>query len=291
MNGALITVAIPFFNAASTLQDAIRSVFAQTEPRWRLLLIDDGSRDESLRIARAVSDPRVTVVTDGTNRGLSYRLNESARLTGTTYLARMDADDLMHPERLAVQLGALQSSPSLDIVGTATYTVSGDLVPTGIRGEARPQYAIPAVLKRGLFVHPTVSGRTTWFRDNPYDDDFPRAEDVSLWCRTVQAMRGACITLPLHFYREPVPVNTRAYLRSSKSVRALLRHYGEALPAYSRYVELSKRLILDAAYRCGGTPAHNLLLRRRSRRLSTDEAAEALTHIGRIRATPVPGCD
>ena len=56
-----VTVGIPFYNAEQTLSDAIRSVFAQTFEDWEMLLVDDGSNDQSIEIARAVRDPRLPV--------------------------------------------------------------------------------------------------------------------------------------------------------------------------------------------------------------------------------------
>jgi glycosyltransferase involved in cell wall biosynthesis len=71
-----MTIGIPFYNAEAYLGDAIRSIFAQTYHDWELILVDDGSTDRSLEIARAVRDPRVRVISDGQNRRLPYRLNQ-----------------------------------------------------------------------------------------------------------------------------------------------------------------------------------------------------------------------
>ena len=75
-----ITIRILFHNCEQTLADAIRSVFAQTFHNWALILVDDGSIDGSLEIARKVSDSRVCVISDGVNKGLPSRLNQIARL-------------------------------------------------------------------------------------------------------------------------------------------------------------------------------------------------------------------
>src|SRR5690554_4188978 len=90
-----VSIGIPFFNAEAYLLDAIKSVFAQTHQNWELILLDDGSTDRSLEIARSIDDPRVRVYSDGQNKHLAARLNEIARLARYEYLARMDADDLM----------------------------------------------------------------------------------------------------------------------------------------------------------------------------------------------------
>src|SRR5215207_5701854 len=116
-----VTIGLPFYNAANTLASAVRSVFAQTYHDWELILVNDGSSDRSLEIADAVKDPRIRVMSDGRNKGLAARLNEITSSACGRYIARMDADDLMHPDRLARQVALLQTRPRVDVVGTATY--------------------------------------------------------------------------------------------------------------------------------------------------------------------------
>src|ERR1044072_1769559 len=100
---ALVTIGIPVCNGRATVADAIRSVFAQSFRQWRLLLVDDGSTDGSLELMRRVGDSRVAVIADGVHRGLVFRLNQMVAMTETPYFARMDCDDMMHPERLQRQ--------------------------------------------------------------------------------------------------------------------------------------------------------------------------------------------
>ena len=144
-----VTIGIPFLNARRSLAAAVRSVFAQTHPDWELLLVDDGSSDGSLDVVRCLDDPRVRLVRDGSHRGLCARLNQIAAMARGAYLARMDADDVMHPERIERQLALLGADPGVDLVDTATFTVDDDLTPLGVRGD-RPLDCRPeAVLRDG----------------------------------------------------------------------------------------------------------------------------------------------
>jgi glycosyltransferase involved in cell wall biosynthesis len=171
-----VTIGIPFRNARRSLATAVRSVFAQTHHDWELLLIDDGSTDGSIEAVRRLADPRVRLLADGGHRGLCARLNQIAAMARGTYLARMDADDVMHPERVERQLALLQTDPSVDLVDTATFTMDDHLTPRGVRGD-RPLDCRPeSVLRDGLLIHPTVMGRAEWFRRHPYDPVFVRAE-------------------------------------------------------------------------------------------------------------------
>src|SRR5690625_1371076 len=133
----MITIGLPFFNDSRYLEMAIRSVINQTYQDWVLLLVDDGSSDGSLGIAKtyAEKDSRISVISDGENKKLPYRLNQIAKLTKTPYLARMDADDIMHPERIEKQLGILESNQEIDVLGTNAYSIDSNNEIRGVRSE------------------------------------------------------------------------------------------------------------------------------------------------------------
>lgn len=245
-----LTVGIPFRNAARTIEGAVRSVVAQSFEDLELLLVDDGSHDDSLVLARGVRDARVSVIADGLQLGLPARLNQIARLARGEYLARMDADDLMHPDRLRRQVEALDADQTLDVTGTATYTMDAAGVVTGMRGLARVETSSAAVLARRLFIHPTVAGRTAWFRRHPYDGRFVRAEDRELWCRTVDVSHFAPVAEPLYFYRKGGTGALGKYIESCRTDRAIYRRYG---PAAAGSVWTARHLVTShlkaAAYR------------------------------------------
>src|SRR5690242_8874277 len=132
--GKRIAIGLPFLNAASTLMSAVRSIFAQSFEDWELILMDDGSSDGSLELARQIRDSRVRVVSGGGTIGLSRRLNEIAQLATCDRLARMDADDIMHPERLERQSAHLDANPEVDVLGSAAYVLDEDGCVAGIRG-------------------------------------------------------------------------------------------------------------------------------------------------------------
>ena len=107
----LISIGIPFYNAEKYLKFAIQSVIAQSYQNWELILVDDGSSDNSLEIAQdfALKDARIRVICDGKNRKLPYRLNQLILESKGDFIARMDADDIMHPDRLLIQLTYLKN--------------------------------------------------------------------------------------------------------------------------------------------------------------------------------------
>jgi glycosyltransferase involved in cell wall biosynthesis len=286
-----VTIGLPFCNCEKTLADALRSIFAQTDPEWELLLVDDGSTDGSLAIARQVRDPRVVVISDGINRGLPYRLNQIAALSRRPYLARMDGDDLMHPERLYQQRDFLLRNPGVDAVGSAAFVIGTRNEVTGRRGDAPFDPSPRAVLEHGLFIHPTVMGRRDWFRSHPYDSRFVRAEDRELWCRAAGEATFARLNEALLFYREPENVNLGNYLQSCATDRRILRQYGPQVVGRARTRTLIARSYLKGTcFRTASLSGRaNLLVRRRNRALTHADHRTATAIVEQILATPVPG--
>lgn len=207
-----VTVGIPFYNAEATLLDSVRSVFAQTHQDWELILLDDGSTDGSLEVARSIDDPRVRVYSDGQNKRLATRLNEMTRLARHGYLARMDADDLMSPSRLDRQLNLLVSKPDIDIVATGVCSLSDDYHPVGVRPVPSGHVITPRGLLSGQsgILHASVLGRREWFQRNPYKESLAKSQDTNLWVQAYSRndLRVAFVPEPLYYYREDGNVST-----------------------------------------------------------------------------------
>lgn len=219
----MITVAIPIYNSASFLERAIQSVFDQTYTDWKLILVDDGSNDNSLSIAlKFKDDPRVVVYTDGLNKGLPFRLNQISDMVSTEYMARMDADDIMHPRRLEKQLEVLSSNPDIDVLGTNVFSIDENDLIQGVRYAYQHKDFLQ---KTNSFIHPTIVAKTQWFRDNPYDIHATRIEDIELWFRTSKNYNFQMLTEPLLFYRESGNHYYKKYFRAYSSIIYLLSKY------------------------------------------------------------------
>lgn len=285
MRSALVTIGLPVFNAERTLDLTLASILAQTFEDWRLVVIDDGSTDGSLDVVRRYRDGRIRVLTDGRNKGLSARLNELARLADTEFLARMDADDAMHPERLERQLERL-SQGDLDVLGSAAFVFDTEERVYGVRG-AGPFDASKAALGP-IFLHPTVTGRTAWFRAHPYDSRFDRAEDYELWVRTANGGRFDRLREPLLFYRDAGVPQRRKYLRSMRqTLRVLAHHRGTVgTGAFARMT--AKTFVGAAAYAVPFAPLEDALVRRRNAPVTAAQLEAARDALRTIRAFTVP---
>jgi len=221
-----VTIAISFMNNERTLDEAILSVLNQTYSDWELILINDGSTDSSLDIAKKYADNRITLVSDNENQGLIRRLNQSVSMASGCYYARMDSDDIMHPKRIETQVKYLDSNPEVDLVDTGMYSIdeNGRIIGKRPAGNSR-KLSLESVLTGNAMRHATVMGRIEWFKVNKYHQEYIRAEDTELWCRTVRSSNFAHIEEPLYYVREG-RVNIGNYKKSQKTARKIYKKYG-----------------------------------------------------------------
>lgn len=274
-----VTVGISFHDEARWLGDAIRSVLAQTMTDFELLLVDDGSSDGSLEIAKSFRDPRIAVFSDGARRYLPARLNELVRRARGELVARMDADDVSHPSRLERELAIMDARPSCDAVGTWAMLVDDDEQPLGVLEAARLPASLAVAVERGVLPHATMLARRTWLTAHPYDETLTRSEDRDLWCRTVESSTFQVLPEVLYVVR----VSPRAgsflpdYLLAQRQNREIVRRYGPRSigmlrSARARMVSHAKGLAMSAAARTGFA---DKLVRRRGRPATLAERSMA----------------
>jgi len=278
------------FNAEDTIEDAVRSVFAQEITDWELIIADDGSIDGSYEKLKRIKDPRVRVIYDGKNRGLAYRLNQITELAKFPYIARMDADDMMHPKRLKKQLEYLEREPEKDVVGSAWFAMDGKGSPLGIDGEVFDN-SPRAVLSPGFIGHPTVMARASFFLENPYDENYQKSQDHELWCRVYNKTKFGHISTPLLFYRIREKFSLREYLTAGRLLRRSAQKYGPpiaGLPITAMVIAMSH--LKCYGYRLGYMMGvENKMVRMRWRRMRPKEKEEARKALERVRATEVSG--
>lgn len=290
-----VTVGLPFLDARASLADAIRSVFAQTFTDWELLLVDDGSTDGSLELARSVRDERVRVLSDGVRRRLPARLNQIADVAQSDLVARLDADDMLHPERLERQLRVLADRPSLDLVSTSIFNLDADGGLIAIDAEGQKSAAPRDVLRKGLFGHATMVARRSWLLANRYDERYPRAEDRELFARTCTTVRFAQLDVPLYLRgdRKDDAHMLRDYVATTSDHRRILREHGSRLAGpVAAAAMVAESLAKETVFRLvTALGKQEKLVRRRGRPPTSRERDEAASALRRIRETRVPGLD
>jgi glycosyltransferase involved in cell wall biosynthesis len=199
----LISIGMSVRNNAASLPLTLRSILRQTCTDWELILIDDGSTDNTLAVARCFADPRINLLTDSTSRGLAHRLNQAVDLARGRFFARMDGDDVCFPKRLALQSAFLASHPEIDLLGSGGVVFSGEGEALGLRHAPTVHEDICARPWSGFYLaHPSWMGRTEWFRRHRYDERALKAQDYDLLLRTHCESRFAALPDLLIGYRE-----------------------------------------------------------------------------------------
>ncbi len=201
----LVSIAMPVFNAARTLPATLCSIRLQTYQHWELLLIDDGSSDATLGLAHAAAraDSRIRVIEGVGNAGLAARLNEAIALARGPYIARLDADDIAYPTRLAIQLKFMLDNPECDLLGCAALIFDDS-------GRMRGKWSAPQVhaeicarpWSRIPLPHPTWFGKRQWFARYEYRPEYKKTQDQDLLLRAYADSRFACVPDILLGYRQ-----------------------------------------------------------------------------------------
>jgi glycosyltransferase involved in cell wall biosynthesis len=200
-----ISILLPTFNAGNNLFLAVKSILNQSFKNWTLLILDDGSTDNSLQKINNLSDERIKIFKNKINKGISYRLNQGIKLSSTKYIARMDSDDISFPDRLEKQFNFLEKNKDIDLVASKAsfffdnnYQISGFLPYKKYHHLiiARPWKTIP-------MPHPTWMGRCMWFKKNLYKiPPMHLAEDQELLLRTMVDSKFYSLPSVLLAYRK-----------------------------------------------------------------------------------------
>jgi glycosyltransferase involved in cell wall biosynthesis len=202
MPNPVITIAMPFYNSAATMELSIRSLLNQSYGDFELLLCDDGSDDRGLAIAQSFDDPRVVCWSDGRRLRLAARLNECIDRARGRYLARMDADDIAYPHRFAHQLAFLVTHAEVDLCSAGAMVFGKHGQPLWRFRPDREHAGITRSPFRGFPLwHPLWMGRIEWFRRWRYEESAWLAQDQELLLRSYRDSRFANLPDVLLGYR------------------------------------------------------------------------------------------
>lgn len=191
----LVSVIVPTFNRSPYLQTALHSVFAQTLTDFELIVVDDGSTDETATLLDAIRDPRLRVVRHETNRGIATARNSGLAAASGKYIAWLDSDDTCRRGRLAAQARFLATHDDIALVGGCAGKIDGE-------GRRRRGVRIPPfdpthvrcwLLFKSAFQQSSVMGRAAILKDVPYDPAFRVCEDIDVFARLAGGHRMANI--------------------------------------------------------------------------------------------------
>ena len=207
MNGsAAVSVILPAYNCEKFIGKAIQSVLQQTFTDFELIIINDGSTDNTESIIHAYTDPRIVYLKNSENKGLIYSLNSAISLAKGKYIARMDADDICLPERLARQKTFLDRHEDVVVVASTIDFINDNEEKTGNwdldRQTITPEQIKKAMLKQNCIAHPTVMMRSEIIKQLKYKEYQKSIEDYDLWLRLLnRGFKIAKLDEPLLLYR------------------------------------------------------------------------------------------
>lgn len=198
-----ITCILPAYNVAPYLGAAIRSILAQTERDFTLLILDDGSTDGTLTVAEQFThDRRVQLIQNPRNIGLAATLNRGIALSDSPYIARMDADDIALPQRFAKQLEYLVAHPGMGLCGARRLDIYTDGTVKKGRLTTDPARIHAALFWDTVIAHPTFFLRRDVLiaSGQLYDPNLRAAEDYDLLCRLAPFCAFGNVAEPLLRY-------------------------------------------------------------------------------------------
>ena len=200
-----ISIVMPVKNGEKYISECIDSVLSQTFTDFEFIIVNDGSTDKTEAIVKSYTDDRIVFINEfKSSRGISEALNIGIARSSGKYIARMDADDKMYPDRLKVQFDWLENHPDVDILGSGFEWGNGKEV---------PEYYVPRenitddiLIKTGNFLcHPTVMMRKSSIDKLPflYESYYNGAEDLKLWITAIRkGLKISNIKQPLLYYRQ-----------------------------------------------------------------------------------------
>lgn len=182
-----ISVCIPVYNRAKCIGECIESILRQTFTDFELLIVDDGSTDETCDVILSYDDPRIRLIRGEHDYiGSCNRLFDEAK---GKYIARMDSDDLMLPDRLRIQYEYMESHPEVDILGGGAIFFNEEDDAETIYNKLPHEIGIKELQQHTFIVHPTAMMRRESIMRHKlcYDANYIYAEDYHFWFQAVKA--------------------------------------------------------------------------------------------------------
>lgn len=232
MKNPEISVVMPVYNGALYIRESIDSILNQTYSDFELIIINDGSTDNSEEIILSYQDPRIVHLKNEVNSKICVTLNRGLDTAKGKYIARLDCDDIAMPNRLEVQKKYLDQHPEIGIIGS-------DMITFGEGREDQYFYFVhdPDGCRAGLlfntcFAHPAVMMRTSIIREHNlhYREEYKGLEDFEMWWRFSQYtemtnLPEALIRYRKHPGQETQNVSASVAAKSTEFIHERIRSY------------------------------------------------------------------
>ncbi|MGC1241982.1 MAG: glycosyltransferase [Chryseosolibacter sp.] len=224
-----VTVLMPVYNASAYLREAIDSILSQSFKPFEFLIIDDGSSDDSADIISSYTDPRIRFVSNERNLGITPTLNKGIALASCELIARMDADDISHPQRIQKQFGFMKRNPDCALLSTWARVITEDKKLIRLERYRSNFYYYNLTFECWMY-HPTIM-----FRKSAVEEAgmyaMPYSEDYDLFWRMSTQYRVANLAEALVDYRisstslNAVMKKTEYDIANERNVLRNIRYY------------------------------------------------------------------
>lgn len=186
MTDPLISVLLPVYNSAPFLGDTLRAILNQTEGNFELLVLNDGSTDDTEAVIHSFSDSRIRYFRHP-NTGLIGTLNRGLQEARGKYIARIDGDDICLPERFAKQAAWLDAHPETAVAGCFVTFIDEQGKETGIWEDDRACHTAQQIKdmlpQKNVIAHPGIMARAEVLKEYKYNGQQQHIEDYDLWLR------------------------------------------------------------------------------------------------------------
>jgi len=226
MSRAPVSVVIPTYNSARYLGDAVQSVLAQTSPPAEIIVIDDGSKDDTAQRIAPFLDR--TTYRFQNNAGVSAARNYGVSLARQPFVAFLDADDVWHPAKLQRQVDALRQRPDLVLLGTGFYDWPGSAIDTAPDEQSLVDVTWrQLVVKNRLVTSSVIASRDAILEAGCFDTRLQGPEDRDLWIRLAERGGVAKLAARLTGYRAVGGSVSRQAARCYDGMRRIMQKLDE----------------------------------------------------------------
>lgn len=185
-NNILVSIIMSVYNDEKYLNEALDSIFAQTIQNFELIIIDDCSTDNTVKIIESYHDKRIRLMVNDKNEGLTKNLNKALKYVRGKYIARMDGDDRSRPQRFEKQIAFLEENPDLMLISCRTHMFGEEDLISDIQGT--PKQLQTMMLIRPVLAHPGFMMRRELIEVHgfQYDETYRSAQDYNFAVRVAR---------------------------------------------------------------------------------------------------------
>ncbi|WP_405324068.1 glycosyltransferase family 2 protein [Fibrobacter sp.] len=249
----MISIVLPSYNRARIISNAIESILRQTYRDFELIVVDDGSTDNTEEVVRAFNDDRIVYVKQKNAGACVARNNGIAHARGE-YIAFQDSDDIWHADKLEKQIAALVQNQA-DLVFSRMRKMKDGAVQGLVSDYFHEGFLKPSDFPLSIGTQ-TLLGKREIFECEKFDRDMPRFQELELLLRAKKKFSVYCIEEPLVDYclqNDSISVNVSSVMKAWKLILAkhpdFFRLYGSSRERIARDVQLNAKSVSDFAKR------------------------------------------